>query len=335
MGEYKYLGKRVEDIGNNGLDHPEEFRGILKCILSDYERGKISKDTAKGRLLLLYRLTFPEHNHKVSKIPEKELKEIRKEIKEAMKELGDEKMTCKTKKKKSKKLSKKQMIHYLKKFLKGRGIDPDIVDLDALVDENLTYEENKQIILEHIKPLLKKDEKELKNYEDKALNDLKNHLFNEAMKIHENRDFEEKERDEETKAKVVFDLSKAKSEEELYNMFLTWMENLDNFDEFDIEGIDYLGDNMKEANKDELIKLVRKFLKAKIELANYLKEHKVDEDELKEIWKEILKLEGKDVEKSMKIDKKKKAKKRLKPTVNNIIKWMINPAKYDLVGVDE
>ena len=58
------------------------------------------------------------------------------------------------------------------------------------------------------------------------------------------------------------------------------------------------------------------------------------EDELKEIWKEILKLEGKDVEKSMKIDKKKKAKKRLKPTVNNIIKWMINPAKYDLVCVD-
>ena len=103
MGEYTYLGKRVEDIGNNGLDHPEEFRGILKCILSDYERGKISKDTAKGRLLLLYRLTFPEHNHKVSKIPEKELEKIRKEIKEAMKELGDEKMTCKTKKKKSKK----------------------------------------------------------------------------------------------------------------------------------------------------------------------------------------------------------------------------------------
>ena len=37
----------------------------------------------------------------------------------------------------------------------------------------------------------------------------------------------------------------------------------------------------------------------------------------------------------MKTDKKKKAKKRLKPTVKNIINWMINPAKCDLVGVDE
>jgi len=228
------------------------------------------------------------------------------------------------------------MISYLKKWLRGRGINPDLVDLEALVDEKLTYEENKQLIMDHIKPLLKQDETKLNNYEDKALNDLKNYIFSEAMKIHEQRDFEEKERDEQTKADVVFDLNNAKSEDELYNMFLTWMENLDKFDEFDIEGIDYLGGSMakNEVNKEELKKLVKRFIKSRIELANYLKQHKVDENDLKEIWEEILKLEGKNVEKSVKVDKKKKAKKKLKPTVNNILKWMINPAKYDLIKVD-
>jgi len=335
MEKYKYLGKTVKDTGEKGLDNPSEFRGIIKSIISDYREGKISKETAKGRLLLLYRLTFPEHNHKVSKIPEERLEKIREEIKRAMKKLGDENMaSSKTKKRTVKKFSKKQMVSYLKRWLKGRGVDPDLVDLEALVDEKLTYEENKQLILEHIKPLLKKDENELKNYEDKSLNDLKRHLFDEARKINDERPLEEREKDEQTKADVVFDLNNAKSEEELYNMFLTWMENLDKFDEFDIEGVDYLGDNMG-ANKEELMKLVRKFIKARIELANYLKQHKVDENELKEIWKEVLKLEGKDVEKSVKVDEKKKAKKRLKPTVNNVIKWMINPAKYDLIGVDE
>ena len=235
------------------------------------------------------------------------------------------------------KLSKKQMIHHLSTIIKNRGIDPDLIDLEALVDENLTYEENKQIVLEHLKHLLEKDEKELKNYEDKALDDLKNHLFNEARKIHEDRDFEEMEKDEETKAKTVFDLNEAKSEEELYDMFLTWMENINNLDKFDIEGVDYLGDDtmINEADKNELREHVGKFLNAKIELSNHLKKHKVNEKDLKEIWEEVLKLEGKNAKKSMKTDKKKKAKKRLKPTVRNIIKWMINPAECDLVGVDE
>ena len=178
-------------------------------------------------------------------------------------------------------LSKKQMIYHLSTFLKNRGIDKDLIDLEALVDENLIYEENKQIVLKH---LLEKDEKELKNYEDKALDDLKNHLFNEARKIHEDRDFEEMEEDEETKAKTVFDLNKAKSEEELYNKFITWMENINNLDKFDIEGVDYLGDDTMEEDKNELREHVGKFLNAKIELSNHLKKHKVNEKDLKEIW---------------------------------------------------
>ncbi len=108
-----------------------------------------------------------------------------------------------------KKLSKKQMIYHLSTILKNRGIDKDLIDLEALVDENLTYEENKQIVLEHLKHSLEKDEKELKNYE------------------------------------------------------------------------------------------------------------------------------GKNVEKSIKTDKRKKAKKRLKPTIGNIIKWMINPAECDLIIIDK
>ncbi len=234
------------------------------------------------------------------------------------------------------KLSKKQMIYHLSTILKNRGIDKDLIDLEALVDENLTYEENKQIVLEQLNNLLGKNEKELKNYEDKALDDLKNHLFKEAMKIENERDLEEGEKDERTKADVVFDLNEGKSEDELYNMFLTWMDNLNDFDKYDIEGVDYLGDDtMNDTNKNELMEHVKKFLNAKIELVNYLKEHNINEEELKEIWKESLKLEGKNVEKSIKTDKRKKAKKRLKPTVGNIIKWMINPSECDLIGIDD
>ena len=84
---YKYLGKCVPDVGMRGLDDPREFKGILKQIRKNYEKGKIDKKTAHGELLLLYRLTYPKHNKKVKKIPADVRRELRKEIKEAMHEL--------------------------------------------------------------------------------------------------------------------------------------------------------------------------------------------------------------------------------------------------------
>jgi hypothetical protein len=48
------------------------------------------------------------------------------------------------------KISKRRGIYNLEKILKNRGIDPDLVDLDALYDDTLTYGENKENILKQI-----------------------------------------------------------------------------------------------------------------------------------------------------------------------------------------
>jgi hypothetical protein len=53
MGRYVYLGKKVEDIGEKGLDTVEECKGIADAILEDYESGAISYRTAMSRLNLL------------------------------------------------------------------------------------------------------------------------------------------------------------------------------------------------------------------------------------------------------------------------------------------
>jgi len=57
-----YLGRGcrsppcVRDTGKPGLDNLREVRRIAERILEDVERGRISKRTAHGRFLLLYRL---------------------------------------------------------------------------------------------------------------------------------------------------------------------------------------------------------------------------------------------------------------------------------------
>ena len=80
----KYIGHRVRDIKGAGLDSPTEYRGILKGILRDYRDGCISRATARGRLLLLYRLTYPKHNSKARKIPATTRESLRQEIKRAL-----------------------------------------------------------------------------------------------------------------------------------------------------------------------------------------------------------------------------------------------------------
>jgi len=82
---YKYLGKRVKDVGKKGLDKISEYRGILRAIIKDLKSGKISKKTARGRLLLLYRLTFPSKNKKIRGVSKTTLKRLRSEIRNAMK----------------------------------------------------------------------------------------------------------------------------------------------------------------------------------------------------------------------------------------------------------
>lgn len=64
--KYKYLGRKVKDRGRKGLDSAKEFYDIIRAIVSDYKGGNISKGTARGRLLLLYRLSFKKHNQRLS-----------------------------------------------------------------------------------------------------------------------------------------------------------------------------------------------------------------------------------------------------------------------------
>ena len=53
MTRYVYLGKRVPDTDEKGLDSVEECRGIADAILEDYESGRISYRKAISRLNLL------------------------------------------------------------------------------------------------------------------------------------------------------------------------------------------------------------------------------------------------------------------------------------------
>ncbi len=83
----KYLGHRVPDIGGAGLDSPKEFRAIKNAILRDYRSGCISRGTARGGLLLLYRLTYPKHNSKASGISPRTRETLRKEIRDALRRI--------------------------------------------------------------------------------------------------------------------------------------------------------------------------------------------------------------------------------------------------------
>ena len=83
----KYLGKRVKDIGKMGLDRPSEFLKIKKAIIRDVRSHRISKRVARGRLLLLYRLTDPRKNSKVRGWSSRTRESIRKQILEAMRKL--------------------------------------------------------------------------------------------------------------------------------------------------------------------------------------------------------------------------------------------------------
>ncbi len=85
--KYKYLGRKVKDFGKKGLDTARDFYNIIRAIIRDYKAKRISKNTARGRLLLLYRLSFKKNNSKIAHLSNKTLENIRKKIKEEMSKL--------------------------------------------------------------------------------------------------------------------------------------------------------------------------------------------------------------------------------------------------------
>lgn len=84
-----YLGTRVKDVGKEGLDDPREFRGIMRAIENDLKNRRIDIQEARGRLLLLYRLTDPSKNKKVRNWSERTRTQIQQEIRRKMSQLDD------------------------------------------------------------------------------------------------------------------------------------------------------------------------------------------------------------------------------------------------------
>jgi len=80
----KYLGVSVKDIGKKGLSNKKEFEKIMLKIVKDLKNNKIKYNTYKGRLLLLYRLTYKKNNSNL-KLSNKTLNDLRKRIKNLMK----------------------------------------------------------------------------------------------------------------------------------------------------------------------------------------------------------------------------------------------------------
>jgi len=87
MTRYKYLGKSVRDIRRKGLDTIKEYEGILRQIKRQLRKAKTKRQKQKlrGRLLLLYRLTFKKNNNKIRYVSIARLKKLRNEIKKVMK----------------------------------------------------------------------------------------------------------------------------------------------------------------------------------------------------------------------------------------------------------
>ncbi|RLF66768.1 MAG: hypothetical protein DRN30_01520 [Thermoplasmata archaeon] len=84
MAKTKYLGKRVKDIRKKGLDTLSEYYNIMKAVIKDYRSHRISRNVAKGRLLLLYRLSFKKNNSKIKHLATKSLNALRQKLKKAM-----------------------------------------------------------------------------------------------------------------------------------------------------------------------------------------------------------------------------------------------------------
>jgi len=82
MGRYVYLGKRVPDTGEKGLDSVEECRGIADAILEDYESGRISYKTAMSRLNLLELIA--ERNSKFTSSEAAQCREYVDEVREEL-----------------------------------------------------------------------------------------------------------------------------------------------------------------------------------------------------------------------------------------------------------
>ena len=55
-----YLGHRVKDTGEPGLNSLREVEGIAKKIYEDYKKGRLTKEEANGRFARLHNTVLPK-----------------------------------------------------------------------------------------------------------------------------------------------------------------------------------------------------------------------------------------------------------------------------------
>jgi hypothetical protein len=79
---YVYLGKRVRDTGEKGLDSVEECKAIADAIYEDYAEGRISYRKAMSRLNLLELIA--EKNSKFTSAEARECREYVDRVREEL-----------------------------------------------------------------------------------------------------------------------------------------------------------------------------------------------------------------------------------------------------------
>ncbi len=128
----KIVEKEIVKIGllENELKQKYDLKVIHSKLEDMAARGLIDRDKYfKGIIQFLKPYTPAKQAKQVKKAKPKKKKQVKKA---------------------SRVMNKGLQIAKLKQFLKKHGIDPDLVDLEALVDSTLTYRENKENIMRQL-----------------------------------------------------------------------------------------------------------------------------------------------------------------------------------------
>jgi hypothetical protein len=121
--------------------------------------------------------------------------------------------------------NKSFQVSAIKRLLKQKGIDPDLIDVDAMVDSTLSLQENARIIMEDVKLM-----QEMGNLAPETVSDTKITNFLKAVEIFQRKSWNRQLMDSKRQARITFTKSKLSNEN-----FKTWHENTNRYD---IEGVD-------------------------------------------------------------------------------------------------
>lgn len=116
-------------------------------------------------------------------------------------------------------------VSAIKRLLKQKGIEPDLVDVDAYVDETLTLSENARIIQEDLKFIMNSKKPSMETQNQKKID-----RFIQAVDIYEKKTRSQKLMDSRKNAKETFTKSDLTDEN-----FKTWKNQTNRYD---IEGVD-------------------------------------------------------------------------------------------------